>query len=80
MLACAVPRVRKSRVQLIHTSYRVLSRQGCERGSPHPILHAGVSEQEPAPETVQDRQHHCTNEGSGKVVNFKIVEQGTGQK
>ena len=39
-----------------------------------------ASEQQPAPDTVQDGQRHCANEGRGDVVNRKIVEQRTGQK
>ena len=38
------------------------------------LLCAMVSEQEPAPETVQEGQRHCANEGRGDVVNLKIVE------
>ena len=39
-----------------------------------------VSEQKPAPDTVQNRQRHCADQGCEDVVNLKIVEQRTRQE
>ena len=38
------------------------------------LLGAMLSGQEPVPETVQEGQRRCADEGRGDVVNLKIVE------
>ena len=44
------------------------------------MLSLGSSEQKPSPDTVQNRQRHCADQGCRDAVNVKIVEQRARQE